>query len=968
MSETQDKDGNLIYAQTLYDHLARTDKTSRPYKANATPVWTSFGYDLIGRTISTTSTDSNGASTTSRIAYNGFTITATNAKNQTKTEIRNSQNQLKTVTDAYGKTLRYNYDVYGNLIQTTDALNNITSISYDKRGRKIGMNDPDQGAWTYRYDALGQLKRQTNAKNQVVTFAYDKLGRMTKRTEPDLISSWSYDVCDATYNAAGKCIGKPVKETTDNGYVRVTLYDNLGRPTSEVDNLDIGYGVTKSYDTYGRVEKLVYPAAPNTTALQITHVYSSTGYLTQIKNSLTSAIYWQANSTDAEGRVTNETYGNNLINTKTYDANTGLLKQTQSGTIAAPNSVNNQSYVYDTLGNLTQRYDGVTGLNESFGYDNLNRLTGTTAQSGTLITSVSVTYDEIGNITTKSNVGSYSYGKIDPTTGNLIQPHAVTKIMMNDGVTQYAAYSYDANGNMLSGAGRTITWNSWNMPSNITGTTPNKSTPTGIASSNFSFIYNATHERVKETLPDGTILYNISPRVDTGIHVEKRIKPDGTVLFVNSLYAGNFPLGTVTTSTKSGVTSTKTRYFHVDHLGSIVAITDELGNVTERRSYDAWGKRRNSNGTAMSNAFVTPEERHGFTGHEELDDVGLIHMNGRLYDPATARFLSADPTIQYADDMQNYNRYSYINNNPLSTIDASGYGFFKSVFKSIGKAFSGVAHAVKSVLKNPVIRTVAAVAAAYYTGGLFGDLYIMSTTTPSLVLAGAIQGATAGFAGGFVASGGNVKAALTAALAGGVTGATAGYLDYGSNYPLSRVGFNGISNGVSSKIQGGDFMDGLRSGLVTSAFTYGNVQMRQAMIANSLGNVMNDGTGLSNGMFGDFFKLAGERLNELDIRLGKIFGGPLGGTQSGQGRLGFYQYEKGGFVDMVLESFAGPHDFANSPHFYAPDGTGLPPILGLKGKLLELSTNMTSSLAFATPFAAAAVAEQSNYSAYRYIK
>ena len=71
---------------------------------------------------------------------------------------------------------------------------------------------------------------------------------------------------------------------------------------------------------------------------------------------------------------------------------------------------------------------------------------------------------------------------------------------------------------------------------------------------------------------------------------------------------------------------------------------------------------------------------------------------------------------------------------------------------------------------------------------------------------------------------------------------------------------------------------------------------------------------------------------------------------------------------MVLESFAGSHDFANSPYFYNPDGTGKLPIGGIKGMLLEFSTNATTSLAFATPFAAAAVAEQSNYSAYRYIK
>ena len=81
-------------------------------------------------------------------------------------------------------------------------------------------------------------------------------------------------------------------------------------------------------------------------------------------------------------------------------------------------------------------------------------------------------------------------------------------------------------------------------------------------------------------------------------------------------------------------------------------------------------------------------------------------------------------------------------------------------------------------------------------------------------------------------------------------------------------------------------------------------------------------------------------------------------------------YSNGSFTDMVLESFAGPHDMANSSHFYDADGY----IKNLSGnssfynKFLEYSTNYTSSLAFAAPFAAAGISEQSNYSAYKYLR
>ena len=90
-------------------------------------------------------------------------------------------------------------------------------------------------------------------------------------------------------------------------------------------------------------------------------------------------------------------------------------------------------------------------------------------------------------------------------------------------------------------------------------------------------------------------------------------------------------------------------------------------------------------------------------------------MNGHLYDPATGRFLSADPTIQYADDMQNYNRYSYNHHHhhPLSTTDRSGYGFFKS----IGKLFKGVAKAIVRFLEthSPLPHDVVLSDASFWT-------------------------------------------------------------------------------------------------------------------------------------------------------------------------------------------------------------------------------------------------------------
>lgn len=109
-----------------------------------------------------------------------------------------------------------------------------------------------------------------------------------------------------------------------------------------------------------------------------------------------------------------------------------------------------------------------------------------------------------------------------------------------------------------------------------------------------------------------------------------------------------------------------------------MALTDQGGNLREKLAYDAWGKRRTTDGKPV-NGTVTPDtidgqiDNRGFTGHEMLDQIDLVHMNGRVYDPLLAKFLSGDPLITSAHNGQNYNRFSYVLNNPTNFTDPSGF-------------------------------------------------------------------------------------------------------------------------------------------------------------------------------------------------------------------------------------------------------------------------------------------------------
>ena len=316
--------------------------------------------------------------------------------------------------------------------------------------------------------------------------------------------------------------------------------------------------------------------------------------------------------------------------------------------------------------------------------------------------------------------------------------------------------------------------------------------------------------------------------------------------------------------------------------------------------------------------FVSSVTTRGFTGHEQLDSVGLAHMNGRVYDPLLGRFLSADPHIQSPANPQSLNRYTYVNNNPLSYTDPSGY-FFKKLFKKVKKF-------VKKYWK-PIV----AVALAAVTGGLAfsaiapsGMCWAPSVILKASIAAGAAGGATFG-ATLTALNGGRLKDIFKAGLTGGIKGAVSGGLfggiagHFGNVWNLSRVAANGVAGGVMSRVNGGKFADGMKFSLAVSMLTYGNYNMRKAAVRNSsLNKYGHNIDGDSAGFFGDFIKLAGARrtvdpLNpqsylRCDSLMGGCQGAPIRPDDVRSSFFGF-KYDPESMADKINESFAGPHDW-----------------------------------------------------------
>lgn len=411
---------------------------------------------------------------------------------------------------------------------------------------------------------------------------------------------------------------------------------------------------------------------------------------------------------------------------------------------------------------------------ESFGYDSVNRLTSVSGP-----TSKTYAYDDRGNITSKDGL-TYNYGvnsnrliSITGTVGGAVNP----------------APSYDANGNVLVSYGYGLSWTSFNMPSQVSGP--------GVTE---TFLYGPEHQRVRQIDGQSTSYY-------AGGGYEKQVYSAGAKL----VHTVGLPGGTqflVVTDVASSTTSVV--YQHPDHLGSPVAITDAGGVVIKRRNYNAWGQPRQNDGTEVTPvAWPSGVHDRGYTGHETLD-ARLVHMNGRLYDPLIARFVSADPFVQDPDNLQSYGRYAYVGNDPLTFVDPSGYFKLKKLIRAV--VAIAVAWYVPQLVSSYITSSAGASAAA---GSLGAEIGASSAYAAGSAAAGAatstsiIAGAAGGFSSALVASGGDLRSAAVGALTGGAFGyagtlsASESYLAHaGAGCASGALGGGGCGRGAASAVAG----------------------------------------------------------------------------------------------------------------------------------------------------------------------
>ncbi|MDP2654709.1 MAG: RHS repeat-associated core domain-containing protein [Candidatus Doudnabacteria bacterium] len=485
---------------------------------------------------------------------------------------------------------------------------------------------------------------------------------------------------------------------------------------------------------------------------------------------------------NAAGQIARVAYGNGVVTDYSYDPENLRLTRLKS-TDPQSTIIQDFQYTYDGVGNIVEIQDAVHTAGQTFAYDALNRLTTATGDG---YGSKNYQYDEIGNIIQKDGL-TYTYGQ------NGAGPHAVTSL--SDG----AVFQYDANGNMtVRQQGGVMT----------------------------EYLYDAEN-RLVEVRRDSELAAKFEYDGDGG-RTKKILYDNGAMtkefVFVGALYEETDGAGTnfiyLGDQRVAAAGNSEASFYHGDHLGGTNVVTDWGGVIKEVVEYEPYGQF-----TRHDDYSAGQSVEHYFTGQRLDDEVGLYYYGARYYDAGLGRFITADTVVPNPNNPQEFNRYSYVLNNPVNRVDPSGHFSLKKFFKQLAGAVIGTVvgiatgqpwlgfsayNAFTAGLEGGNIgAAIGGAVVGYFGGGVLGETFGNFW--------GVLGGGALGGAAGAGMGGGNVGLAALSGLGSSWSGYTVGAMT-----GLAGLGTI-IGGGVGSEISGGDFGEGALGGLTYNiGFTLGS--------------------------------------------------------------------------------------------------------------------------------------------------
>lgn len=497
----------------------------------------------------------------------------------------------------------------------------------------------------------------------------------------------------------------------------------------------------------------------------------------------------------------------------------GTLNATYTVSNFVTNPVLKLKFVVDENSPNGSNGGGVVLPNATFYVDNL------TIDKYTVTTQ---SYDDRGRIT-QNKIGTYNY-----LNGKPYQNSSITTVGTD--ATSY----YSSRGDLA------VDYNAFKSPVKIDE----------IGVDSYSFDYNAMEQR-------SAMYYGSTNSDKMQRPYRKYYSADGSMEIKQTVggavevitYIGGDAYSAIAL-VKSDGTTKNTFYLHRDYLGSILAITNASGALVEKRHFDAWGAVAKVQDGAGNNLTKLTFFDRGYTGHEHLQSIGLIHMNGRLYDPKLHRFMQPDNNIQDPYNTQNYNRYSYVLNNPLKYTDETGESYELGAAVVIAVAVAITVYTLNAYYGNApftaggVVKTAAfAALTAVYTFGIgdgvasISNFFVQSSVQAAAH--GVLQGEMQFLQGGNFWSGmasGAIASVASSAWSGGTTtneycDGVKGTINYGgiggATGVVGLVSFGTVMGGAGSLLAGGNFWEGAVTGLVVSGLNHGIHEMEMADMEKS---------------------------------------------------------------------------------------------------------------------------------------
>lgn len=638
--------GEPVYVDFAYDDKGNMASKSNPYKQGDDVEWCYYVYDNNNRLVE--EIFPNGLTKTYNYNQLQTTICSTSPEgvSHTVVETMNPMGWRSQVIDIGGNTINYEYFSDGKLKSAMICGNTSTKVEYEYDNmRNISrMKDPSLGVVTYEYNAFGELISTTNPKQCVTTYDYDLLGNVITRSETDaqgkntIVTQWIYDDKKGQMGMLSQIIyGQKHMVSYD--------YDDMLRLANITEIINgASYSTTYTYDNADREEFVSYPSG-----LTIQKKYSNSGLYLALADASNDKTLWRTESADAMGYITDYQVGNGLKSRRTYDEKSNLLNSIY--TFTDDKIYQNLKYSYDSFGNLVNRAKMNGNVKkESFVYDDFNRLV--EIKMNNSVTG-GMKYDKYGNILSKNADKKEVFYDAQYYNDN---PYAVKRVK--------------SDSDALNDVNHSVEYTAFDKISKFY-----------CGNNSLSIDYGFDHERIHtEEIADG---YK-KDKVYVGDC--EYVSINGQTM-VYTYLKGPMGVFSVCCTNDKGVNSFL--YVHPDHLNSWCLATDENGKIVQNVSFDAWGNPRDGDswsGNYNGNLLCD----RGFTGHEHFPKFGFINMNGRAYDPIMSMMMSPDSFIQNVDFSQNYNRYIYCYNNPLSYSDPSGewvewllYGMFNGAVNVI---------------------------------------------------------------------------------------------------------------------------------------------------------------------------------------------------------------------------------------------------------------------------------------------